>query len=73
MNEKEYKDYQNNCEYNHAGLPGHLLIGHGMDLQTFEKRDIATTANLSFAEKLDAKAITKQTEWVEKNTPVSKL
>ena len=44
-----------------------------MDLKTFEKRDCATTATLSYGEHLDARTITKQTEWVEKNTPVSKL
>ena len=44
-----------------------------MDLPTFEKRDIATTANLSYANKLDAKTITMQTKWVEENTSVSKI
>ena len=73
LNENEYKDFKSNVEFNQRGLPNHLLIGHGMDLETFEKRDSATTANLSYSEKLDAKTITKQTEWVQKNTPVSKL
>ena len=73
LNEKEYADFKNNVEFNQQGLPGHLLIGHGMDLKTFEKRDCATTANMSYAEKLDAKTITKQTQWVEGNTNVSKL
>ena len=44
-----------------------------MDLPTFEKRDIATTANLSYENKLDAKTITLQTNWVEEYTPVSKI
>ena len=73
LDEKEYKDYKSNVEFSQAGLPNHLLIGHGMDINTFERRDCATTANMSFADKLGANEITKMTNWKEENTPVSKL
>ena len=43
LDEKEYKDYKNNVEFNQRGLPHHLLIGHGMEMNTFERRDISTT------------------------------
>ena len=34
--------------FNQRGLPHHLLKGHGDNLDKFEKRDIATTCNLSY-------------------------
>ena len=48
LNEKEYEDFSKNVEFNQRGLPHHVLIGHGMELDTFEKRDLATTANMSY-------------------------
>ena len=48
LEEKEYKDYEVNCELNQNGIPGHLLVGHGPELTDFEKRDIATVKNLSY-------------------------
>tara|TARA_B110000259_G_C13727282_1_gene286997 strand:+ start:188 stop:379 length:192 start_codon:yes stop_codon:yes gene_type:complete len=50
LNEKEYADYQTNVEFNQRGLPHHMLIGHGMELDTFEKRDLGTTAKMSFGD-----------------------
>ena len=73
LNEKEYKDFSENVEFNQRGLPHHVLIGHGMQLDTFEKRDLATTANMSYENKETAKEITKQTNWQMVNTTVSKV
>ena len=73
LNEKEYADYQQNVEFNQRGLPHHLLIGHGMDLQNYEKRDLGTTAKMSYDERAKADAITNQTNWMTGNTNVSKI
>ena len=51
LEEKEYKDFKVNCELNQNGIPGHLLCGHGPELNDFEKRDIATVKNLSYESK----------------------
>ena len=48
MEEKEYKDFAENVEFSQRGVPNHLLLGHGQDLDTFEKRDLATVNYLSF-------------------------
>ena len=54
LEEKEYKDYASNVEFNQRGVPHHLLIGHGMDLETFEKRDLVTTDKMALGEKATA-------------------
>ena len=54
LDEKEYNDFKQNVEFNQRGVPNHLLIGHGMDMDTFEKRDISTTAKMSFQDKMTA-------------------
>ena len=36
-----------------------MLIGHGMELDTFEKRDLGTTAKMSFEDKAKANDILK--------------
>ena len=59
LNEKEYADYQQNVEFNQRGLPHHMLIGHGMDLEVFEKRDLGTTAKMSYDDRAKAEDITK--------------
>ena len=50
-----------------------MLVGHGMELDTFERRDLATTATMSYENKEKADAITKQTNWQMVNTNVSKV
>ena len=30
LDEKEYKDFKDNVEFNQRGVPHYLLIGHGM-------------------------------------------
>ena len=62
-----------NVEFNQRGLPHHLLTGHGMQLGQFEKRDMATTKNLSYDLKQTAKEIINPTTYAEGNTTVSKL
>ena len=32
LDEKEYKDFADNVQFNYNGLPKHLLLGHGMQL-----------------------------------------
>ena len=51
LGEKEYKDFADNVEFNYRGLPGHLIIGHGMDPKTWEARDLAATSKLSYGER----------------------
>lgn len=51
MEEKEYKDYAQNVEFNQRGVPHHILLGHGMKLDTFEKRDLVTTDKMALGEK----------------------
>ena len=73
LEEKEYKDYEINCELNQNGIPGHILVGHGPELDHFERRDIATTKNLSYGERQDAKQITHSMTYHKGNTNVSKF
>ena len=49
LEEKEYNDYKVNVELNQNGIPGHLLVGHGPELNDFERRDIGTVQNMSYA------------------------
>ena len=72
LEEKEYKDYEVNCELNPRGIPGHLLTGHGPELNDFERRDIATTKNLSYDAKQKANEITASMTYHKENTAVSK-
>ena len=73
LEEKDYQDFQQNVAFNQRGLPHYLLTGHGQDLNTFEKRDLATTANQSFGQKKNAKEIIHPMNWQSENTDVSKL
>ena len=49
--------------FNQRGLPHHLLTGHGEQLDKFEKRDIATTCNLSYSNRQVAKEIIHPTTY----------
>ena len=49
--------------FNQRGLPHHLLTGHGEQLDKFEKRDIATTCNLSYNNRQVAKEIIHPTTY----------
>ena len=49
--------------FNQRGLPHHLLTGHGETLEKFEKRDIATTCNLSYQNRETAKEIIHPTTY----------
>ena len=74
LEEKEYDDFTKNVGFNQRGLPHYLLTGHGQDLNTFEKRDLATTTFQSFGEKKIAKEIVHPMNWQkETNTDVYKL
>ena len=73
LEEKEYKDYAGNVEFNQRGVPHHLLVGHGMDLQTFEKRDLVTTDTMALREKAKADAIVHPMTIRQENTDVSKI
>ena len=48
LEEKEYKDFEDNVQLNQNGIPGHLLVGHGPELHHFERRDLGTTKSLSY-------------------------
>ena len=73
LDEKEYKDFKDNVELNPNGLPNHLLLGHGMKIPEFEKRDIATTKNLSYDFKQSAKEILAPMTFHQGNTTVGKI
>ena len=72
LEEKEYKDYEVNCELNQNGIPSHLLVGHGPELHHFERRDIATTNKLSFGDRQNASQITHSMTYHQENTNLSK-
>ena len=72
LEEKEYKDFQTNCELNQNGIPGHLLVGHGPELDYFERRDLATVKNLSFEQKEKAHEIMHSMTYHKENTPIEK-
>ena len=42
-------------------------------MDTFERRDISTTAKMSFADKVTANEITKPTNWKQEDLNVSKM
>ena len=65
--EKELKDYTDNVKYNKKGLPGHLLFGHGPELASFEKRDLATTNYLSYEKRMTADRITHPLDYKNEN------
>ena len=54
LEDKEYKDYAENVEFNQRGLPHHLMTGHGSQLEDFEKRKFAV-----FTDPVDVKTRTK--------------
>ena len=54
-------------------MPHYLLIGHGMQQNQFEKRDMATTKNLSYEFQQSAKEIISPTTYCEGNTKVDKV
>lgn len=49
------------------------MIGHGMQLNEFEKRDVATTKNLSYEFRQNAKEIIHPTTFHQGNTVVDKI
>ena len=73
LEEKEYQDYKVNCELNQNGIPGHLLMGHGPELEHFERRDIATVKNLSYQNRETADQITHSMTYHKENTKVEKI
>ena len=73
LDEKEYKDFAENVELNMRGMPNHLLVGHGMDTQQFERRDIVQTSKLFMEEKKVIKEIIKPTEFRKDNTDKQKI
>ena len=50
-----------------------MLIGHGIEQETFEKRDLVTTAKLSFEERKTANEITTPIGFRTDNTVVQKM
>jgi hypothetical protein len=58
LESKESKDEQELCGLNQNGIPGHILVGHGPELEHFERRDIGTTHLLSYDNKQKAHEIT---------------
>ena len=73
LEEKEYKDYADNVEFNQRGVPHHVLIGHGQDLATFEKRDLVTTDKMAYDEKQSAKQIIDPMSFRQENMQVQKI
>ena len=73
LEEKEYNDYQQNCDLNPRGVVNHLLVGHGPELKDFEKRDIGTVKNLSYEDKQRANEITDSMKFIGENTRVDKF
>ena len=71
--EKQEKDFADNVQFNQRGLPNHLLLGHGPSLDTFEKRDLATTSYMSYEMKQSAKEITNPMEFKNENAELLKV
>ena len=72
MAEKEQKDIDDTCGLNQNGISGHLLTGHGPELEHFERRDIGTTHLMSYRDKLKADQITDSYFYTIQNTGVDK-
>lgn len=72
MEEKERKDYEDNCGLNQNGISGHLLIGHGPEMEHFERRDIGTNHLMSYDLKMTAPQITDSMTYTIMNTGVDK-
>ena len=72
LENKERKDYEGMCALNQNGIPGHILIGHGPELEHFERRDIGTTHVMSYTDKLKAPQITDSMNYQMLNTGVDK-
>ena len=73
LEEKEYQDFKDNVAFNQRGLPNHLLTGHGKDLESYEKRDLATTNILCFEQKMKVKQITDPGEFRKENDKLLSL
>ena len=50
-----------------------MLIGHGQDLATFEKRDLVTTDKIAYDEKQNAKQIIDPMCYRQENMHVQKI
>mmetsp|Transcript_39357 Transcript_39357/g.60169 ORF Transcript_39357/g.60169 Transcript_39357/m.60169 type:complete len:134 (-) Transcript_39357:31-432(-) len=67
LEEKEYKDFAENMTFQQRGLPNHLFLGHGKEINDFEKRDLATTHVLSYEKKMNASSITNSMAYRKEN------
>ena len=57
---------------NQNGIAGHLLVGHGPELEHFERRDIGSTHLMSYDLKMKAPEITDSMTYTILNTGVDK-